>query len=129
MTLQNIARRDKQRSTVEMVNTWILAPKFAHLLIAAEKNKTLIEIAKDEEVHRHLLYAMRHHVHSYSAANIAPHPCMTMIYNFQDSCNACLSTTVNHSVIHASLYLSEIVNTALTDKFLSDPPKKNKCLK
>ena len=71
---KHAARGDKQRSTVEMVNKWILAPKFAHLLIAAQKNKSLIEIAKDEEVHRLLLYATRHHVHSCSAANIPSHP-------------------------------------------------------
>ena len=115
---------ERQRITVEMVNKWIVVPKFAHLLIAAQKNKPLVEVAKDEEVHRRLLYAMRHHVHNHSAANIAPHPCMTMIYNFPDSRNACLPTSADHSVIHASLYLAEVVNAALTDKSLSNSQTK-----
>ena len=71
---------------------------------------------------------MRHHIHNYSAANIAPHPCMAMIYNFPDSCNACLPTSANQSVIHASLYLAEIINAALRDKFLSDSQRKEQML-
>ena len=42
---------EKQCATVNMVNKWIVVPKFAHLLIAAQKNKSLIKIAKDEDVH------------------------------------------------------------------------------
>ena len=111
-----------------MVNKFIMVTKFAHYVNAAQKNKPLIEVAKDEEVHRRLLYAMRHHVHNHSAANIAPHPCMTMIYNFPDSRNACLPTTANHAVIHTSIYLVEIVNAALTDNFLPDPRKRKAML-
>ena len=127
-TTKYAALGERPRITVEMVNKWIVVPKFAHLLIAAQKNKPLVEVAKDEEVHRRLLYAMRHHVHNHSAANIAPHPCMTMIYNFPDSRNACLPTSADHSVIHASLYLTEVVNAALTDKFLSGSQRKEQML-
>ena len=53
---------------------------------------------------------------------------MTVIYNFPDSRNAYLPTTANHSVIHASIYLTEVVNAALTDKFLPDPKKRKAML-
>merc|ERR1711949_75041 len=45
---------------------------------------------------------------------------MSMIYNLEDTPLTCLATS-SHAVIHASLYLTEIVNAGLTDKSLTDP--------
>ena len=109
-----------QRATVEMVNKWLLLPKFMHILMAHKHSKSLVETGQDEEIHKLVLYAARHHVHNCSASNLSSHPCMNMIYNFQDTPLTCLATS-SHAVIHASLYLTEIVNAALTDKSLTDP--------
>ena len=109
-----------QRATVEMVNKWLSLPKFIHILMAHKHSKSLVETGQDEEIHKLVLYAARHHVHNFSASNLSSHPCMNMIYNLENTPLTCLATS-SHAVIHASLYLTEIVNAALTDKSLTDP--------
>lgn len=113
------ARGKHQRATVEMVNKWMLVPKFMHVITAHKKHEFLIETPKNEVLHRQVLYAMRHHVHNHSASNLGAHPCMKMIYNFQTQ-PQCLPTS-SHTVMHALLYLAEVVNAFLTDKALHDP--------
>ena len=109
-----------QRATVEMVNKWMLVPMFMHILTAHKNHKSLVETAKDnEELHREVLYVMRHHVHNHSASNLNAHPCMKMIYNFQTD-PPCLPTS-DYTIMHASLYLAEIVNAYLSDADFQKP--------
>lgn len=118
---------ENQRATARMLNTWTLGPKIAQIILSADKNKSLNEIAEDEDVHRVLLYFMRHHVHNCSTRNLSSHACMEAIYNM--TYKPCLATHSEHHVIFATLYITEIVNAALTDKSLADPERGRESLK
>ena len=107
----------KQRATTEMLNKWCLLPRFIHILMAHKKNKSLVDTARDPHVTRTILYAMRHHVHNHGNTNLSCHPCMHVIYEFPKM--ACLAVG-ECQVILAALYLTEIVNAALTTIHHSD---------
>ena len=108
---------EKQRVTTEMVNKWCMLPKFIHILLAHKKNKSLVDTARDPHVTRTILYAMRHHVHNHGNINLSCHPCMHVIYEFPKI--PCLAVG-ECQVIPAALYLTEIVNAALTTIHHSD---------
>ena len=112
-----------------MLNTWTLGPKIAQIILSADKNKSLNEIAEDEDVHKVLLYFMRHHVHNCSTRNVSSHACMEVIYNM--TYKPCLATHPHseYHVIFATLYITEMVNAALTDKSLADAGKGRESLK
>jgi hypothetical protein len=102
---------DRQRATTEMLNKWCILPIFIHILLAHKKNKSLVDAARDPYVTRTVLYAMRHHVHNHGNTNLSCHPCMHMIYEFPKTPNLAEGEC---QVIPAALYLTEIVNAALT---------------
>jgi len=104
-------RGDKQLATTEMVNKWCLLPTFIHVLLAHKTNRTLVDTANDANVTSMILYAMRHHVHNHGNTNLTSHPCMSVIYDLQRSNNLASGEC---NVIIAALYLTEIVNAALT---------------
>ena len=108
---------DKQRATTEMINKWCLLPIFIHILQAHKTNKSLVDTASDPDVTRLILYAMRHHVHNHGNINLSGHPCMWMIYELPNTPNLASGEC---QVIPASLYLTEIVNAALTTLHHSD---------
>ena len=110
-----------QRATTEMVNKWMMVPKLMHTFAAHKTHRSLVDISKDEELHRLVLYATRHHVHGHSASNLGAHPCMKIVYGFQMAPQ--VLPTSSHTIIHASLYLAEVVNAYLTDEDLNDPSK------
>ena len=101
---------ENQRATAEMMNKWYLLPKFIHLLMANKRNQSIKDASKEPEIARLVLYAMRHHVHNFGFSNIGGHGCMFM-YDLQ---YAELLVTDETEVILAALYLTEIVNAALT---------------
>ena len=112
---------DKQRVTTEMVNKWCLLPMFIHILMAHKRNISIVEVAKDPEVARLVIYAMRHHVHNHGFSNIGGHAYMPMYELHHTQCLVDNQT----QVILAALYLTEIVNATLTtihddDNCLSD---------
>ena len=102
-----------------MVNKWILVPKFMHIIPAHKNNESLIETSKNKVLQRQVLYAMGNHVHNHSASNLAAHPCIKIVYNFQTQ-PQCLPMS-SQTVMHASFYLAEVVNAFLTDQALHDP--------
>ena len=101
---------NKQRVTTEMVNKWYLLPMFIHILMAHKRNNLIVEAAKDPEVARLVIYAMRHHVHNHGFSNIVGHACMPVYELHYTQCLVDNQT----QVILAALYLTEIVNAALT---------------
>ena len=109
----------QQRATVEMINKWMLLPKFMHILTAHTTHRSLVETSRNEELLRLILYLVRHHVHSFSSANLGAHQCLTIVYKFPMA-PACLPTS-EYVMLHASLYLTEIINAYLIDETLSDP--------
>ena len=108
---------EKQRATTEMVNKWCLLPIFIHILLAHKTNKSLMDTASDPSVTSLILYAMRHHVHNHGNVNLSSHPCMHLIYELPRTRNLASGKC---QVIPASIYLTEIVNAALTTLHHSD---------
>ena len=102
---------EKQSATTEMVNKWCLLLIFIHILLAHKTNKSLMDTASDPSVTSLILYAMRHHVHNHGNVNLSSHPCMHLIYELPRTPNLASGEC---QVIPASLYLTEIVNSALT---------------
>ena len=105
-----------QRVNTEMVNKWCLMPKFIHILWAHKMNMSLVEAAKDPRVAQIVIYAMRHHVHNHGFSNLVCHACVTWYgldrtHNMADGSN---------NMIMAALYLTEIVNAALTTMYDND---------
>lgn len=113
---------EKQRATARMLNTWMLGPKIGQIILSAEKNKSLNEIAEDEDVHKVLLHFMRHHVHNCSTRNMSSHACMEVIYNM--TYKPCLATHPHseYHVIFFTLYITEMVNAALKRSRRHNPP-------
>ena len=112
---------EKLCATARMINTWMLGPKVAQIIFSADKNKSLNEIAEDEDVHKVLLYVMRHHVHNCSTRNLSSQACMQAIYKM--TYKPCLATESDDHVVFAMLYITEMANAALTDKSLTDPER------
>ena len=73
----------QQRATVEMVNKWMLFPKFMHIFTAHLTHQSLVATSTNEELLRKILYGVRHHIHSFSSANLGTHPCITHVYKFR----------------------------------------------
>ena len=101
---------DRQRATTEILNKWCLLPRFIHLLLAHKKNISLLDAAKDDKVGMMVIYAMRHHVTNHGTQNLIPDACISLYglnrdYNMAEGEN---------NVITAALYMTEIVNAALT---------------
>ena len=107
----------QQRTTVEMVNIWILFSKFMHIFTAHKTHQSLVETSRNEELLRQILYGVRHHIHNFSSANLGAHPCITHVYKFPLQ-PPCLPTS-QYKILHASLYLAEVVNAYLIDGILS----------
>ena len=101
---------ENQRATAEMVNKWYLLPKFIHLLIANKRNQSIKDASKEPVIARLALYAIRHHVHNYGFSNIRGHGCM-FVYDLPYTP---LLVNDKTEVILVALYLTEIVNAALT---------------
>ena len=105
-----------QGSMAEMGNKWMLLPKIMHILLAHRKNKSLIDISKDPETIRTVLYTMSHHVYDYGYSNIAGHPYMSHVYNVPaDISNLARG---QFSYVLAALYITKIVNASLTTTYL-----------
>ena len=110
-----------QRATSEMVNKWVLVPKFMHIFTAHKTHTSLFETSRNKELERQVLYITRHHVHNHFASNLGAHPCIKIVYKFQVQ-PQCLPTS-SYTIMHASLYLAKVVNAYLTDETLHDPSK------
>ena len=110
-----------QRATTEMLNKWCLLPKFIHILWAHKMNKSLVEAAKDPRVARIVIYAMRHHVHNHGFSNLGGHGCIVW-YGLNLTQNMAESP---YHLVMAALYLTEIVNAALTTIYDDDGKIKN----
>ena len=81
----------------------------AHPIIT--QDKYLVDLSKDPEILRIVLYVMRHHVHYHVSSNVQGHACLSQVYNFP-------TTPTNLPASHfdyilPSLYLTKIVNTSL----------------
>ena len=118
---------EKQRATTEMLNKWCLLPRFIHLLLAHKKNVSLVEAAKDEKVAMIVVYAMRHHVTNHGTSNLVTDFCAPW-YGLKKEPNMAEG---ENNVIIAALYMTEIVNAALTTITDNDGivRKKSKLLK
>ena len=118
---------EKQRATTEMLNKWCLLPRFIHLLLAHKKNMSLVEAAKDEKVAMIVVYAMRHHVTNHGTSNLVTDFCAPW-YGLKKEPNMAEG---ENNVIIAALYMTEIVNAALTTITDNDGivKKKSKLLK
>ena len=118
---------EKQRATTEMLNKWCLLPRFIHLLLAHKKNVSLVEAAKDEKVAMTVVYAMRHHVTNHGTSNLVTDFCAPW-YGLKKEHNMAEG---ENNVIIAALYMTEIVNAALTTITDNDGivRKKSKLLK
>ena len=101
---------NKQRATTEMLNKWVLLPQILHLLLAHKKNISLVDAAKDEKVGMMVVYAMRHHVTNHGTSNLITDQCAPW-YGVNREFNMAEG---ENNVIIAALYLTEIVNAALT---------------
>ena len=101
---------NKQRATTEMLNKWVLLPQILHLLLAHKKNISLVDAAKDEKVGMMVVYAMRHHVTNHGTSNLITDQCAPW-YGVNREFN--MAEGENNAII-AALYLTEIVNAALT---------------
>ena len=108
-----------QRATVEMVNKWVLFPKFMHIFTAHKTHQSLVATSRNQELLRIILYGVRHHIHNFSSANLGAHPCITQVYQFPQQ-PACLPVS-DYAILHASLYLTDVVNAYLIDEILSAP--------
>ena len=115
-----------QRATVEMVNKWMLFPKFMHIFTAHLTHQSLVATSTNEELLRKILYGVRHHIHSFSSANLGAHSCISHVYKFPQQ-PPCLPTS-DYAIVHASLFLTDVVNAYLIDEVLCDPSEtiKNK---
>jgi len=81
-----------------------------HLLLAHKKNISLVDAAKDEKVGMMVVYAMRHHVTNHGTSNFITDQCAPW-YGVNREFNMAEG---ENNVIIAALYLTEIVNAALT---------------
>ena len=113
---------ENQRATTEMLNKWCLLPQFIHLLLAHKMNMSLVEAAKDEKVAQIVIYAMRHHVTNHGTSNLVCDLC-TPWYGLKKEPNVAEG---DNNVIIAALYLTEIVNAALTTISENDGDIKSK---
>ncbi len=104
--------RNHQHATTEIVNKWCMLPILIHIQMAHKIDKSLVDVAKDANVHRAVLYAMRHHVYSHCNVNLPVHPCMVKVYKFPSK--AAYLASDEYQIIPASLYLSKIFNACLT---------------
>ena len=60
---------------------------------------------------------MRQYIHNFSSANLGAHPCIITVYTFPLQ-PTCLPTSP-YAILHALLYLAEVVNAYLIDETLS----------
>ena len=99
----------------------MLVPPFMHILTAHMTHTSLFEVSKNKDLKRQVLYTTRHHVHAHSTSNLGVHPCMTAVYKFLLQ-PYCLPTSP-YAIMHAALYLAEVVNAYMTDATLHDQAK------
>ena len=110
-----------QCATTEFFNKWVLLPQILHLLLAHKKNISLVDAAKDEKVGMMVIYAMRHHVTNHGTSNLVTDTCapwygVNKEYNMAEGEN---------NVIIAALYITEMVNAALTPITDNDGEEQN----
>ena len=110
-----------QRATAEMINKWMLVPPFMHILTAHMTHTSLFEVSKNKDLERQVLYTTRHHVHAHSTTNLGAHACIKSVYLFQ-MVPFCLPAS-DYTIMHAALYLAEVVNAYMTDATLHDQSK------
>ena len=110
-----------QRATTEMINKFMLVPPFMHIFTAHMTHTSLFEVSKNKDLLRQVLYTTRHHVHAHSTANLGAHACMKSVYLFQ-MVPFCLPTS-DYTIIHAALFLADVVNAYMTDATLHDQSK------
>ena len=101
---------EKQRASTKMLNKWCLLRQFIHLLLAHKMNMPLVEAAKDDKVAQIVIYAMRHHVTNHGTSNLVGDIC-TPWYGLKKEPNVAEG---ENNVIIAALYMTEMVNAALT---------------
>ena len=97
----------------------MLFPKFMHIFTAHKTHTSLVDTSRNEELLRQIFYLVRYHIHNFSSANLGAHPCITIVYKFPLA-PACLPTSP-YAIMHACLYLAEIVNAYLIDETLHEP--------
>ena len=90
--------------------------------MAHKLNISLAEAAKDPKVAQTVIYAMRHHVHNHGFSNLVCHACITW-YGQEKTHNMAEGS---NNMIMAALYLTEIINAALTTIYDNDGSIKNK---
>ena len=110
-----------QRATAEMLNKWMLVAPFMHIFTAHMTHTSLFDVSRNEDLHRQVLYITRHHVHNHSTSNLGAHACIQSVYQFQ-MVPQCLPTSP-YTMMHAALYLAEVVNAYMTDATLHDKSK------
>lgn len=110
-----------QRATTEMINKFMLVPPFMHIFTAHMTHTSLFEVSKNKDLLRQVLYATRHHVHAHSTANLGAHACMKSVYLFQMA-PFCLPVS-DYTIMHAALFLADVVNAYMTDETLHDQSK------
>ena len=113
---------NKQRATTEMVNKWALLPRYLHLLLAHKKNISLVDTTKDERVGMMVIYAMRHHVTNHGTSNLVTDACAPW-YGVKKESNMAEG---ENNVIIAALYITEMVNAALTTITDNDGEEQNR---
>ena len=113
---------DKQRATTEMVNKWCLLSQYIHLILAHKKNISLVDAAKDERVGMMVIYAMRHHVTNHGTSNLVTDACAPW-YGVKKEYNMAKG---ENNVIIAALYITEMVNAALTTITDNDGEEQNR---
>ena len=97
----HVALGKQQRATVEMVNKWMLFPKFMHIFTAHKTHQSLVETSRNEELLRKILYGVRHHIHSFSSANLGAHSCISHVYKFPQP-PPCLPTSQCACLLYTS---------------------------
>jgi hypothetical protein len=94
-------------------NCMAFAPVIIHTLLADLRNKSLAQMAEDDEAHKMCMYFLRHHIHPVGVLNLKPHPSLVKHYKLKPATNTAI-VQKPYPVFAATIFIIDLINAALS---------------